>query len=52
MKRKIIIWIVVVVVVLTITTIILYRKFGKDEYGNKIITLQQKLNRNIKVIKV
>lgn len=51
MKRKLIIWIVVVVVVLTITTILLYKKFSKDEYGNKIITLQQKLNRNITIIK-
>lgn len=51
MKRKLIIWIVVIVVVLTITTILLYKKFAKDEYGNKIITLQQKINRNISIIK-
>ncbi len=53
MKRKLIIWIVVIVIVISviITTVILYKKFAKDEYGNKIITLQQKLNRNISIIK-
>ena len=51
MKRKLIIWIVVIVVVLTITNILLYKKFAKDEYGNKIITLEQKINREIQIIK-
>lgn len=52
MKRKWIILIVVVVIIIIITTIMLVRKYGKDEYGNPNITLEQKLNRVIEIVRV
>jgi heme/copper-type cytochrome/quinol oxidase subunit 2 len=52
MKRKWIIWIVVIVIVVIVATILIAKKYGKDEYGNKNITLSQKLNRNMQVVRV
>jgi hypothetical protein len=52
MKRKWIIWIVVIVILIIIATILIAKKYGKDEYGNPNITLEQKLNRNMQIVKV
>lgn len=49
MKKKWIIVAVVVVILIIITSAIVYRFFKKDI--NEDITLEQKLNRDIKIIK-
>jgi uncharacterized protein YpuA (DUF1002 family) len=51
-KRKWIIILVIVVIILIVATILIVRKYGKDEYGNQNITLEQKLNRNIQIVRV
>ena len=53
MKRKWIILIVVVFIILIIAAIIIVLKVTKkDEQGNPEITLDQKLNRFIEIVKV
>jgi hypothetical protein len=50
MKRKWIIVIVVVVILIIIATTIFIVRNRKDEYGNRVITLSQKLNRKIEIV--
>jgi hypothetical protein len=49
MKRSYIIAIVVVVIILIVIATIFIISNRKDEYGNRVITLSQKLNRRIQI---
>lgn len=51
MKRKWIIWIVVIVIVIIIAAILIAKKYAKDEYGHPNITLSQKLNRDMQIVR-